>query len=43
MMCLTPRRIQRRLQLEFIFGLGYTMVIEFAKPLARWRDLALGH
>jgi len=39
--CLTPRWSQRRLPLEFMDGLGYTMVIEPAEPLARRRGSAL--
>jgi hypothetical protein len=34
---LTPRWSQRRLPLEFIDGLTYTTIIEFAEPLARRR------
>ncbi len=32
---------QRRLPLEFMDGLSYTTVIEFAEPLARRRGSAL--
>ena len=38
---LTPRWRQRRLRLEFMDGLGYTTIIEFAEPLARRRGSAL--
>src|SRR5208282_4875703 len=38
---LTPRWSQRRLPLEFMDGLGYTTIIEFAEPLARRRGSAL--
>jgi len=40
-MRLTRRWSQRRLPLEFMAGLGYTMVIEFAEPLAGRRGSAL--
>lgn len=39
MSCLTPR--WSRLRLEFMNGLSYTTVIEFAEPLARQRGSAL--
>jgi hypothetical protein len=39
--CLTPRWSQRRPALEFMDGLGYTTIIEFAEPLARRRGSAL--
>jgi hypothetical protein len=39
--CLTPRWSQRRLRLEFMDGLSYTTIIEFAKPLAGRRGSAL--
>jgi len=39
--CLTLRWSQRRLRLEFMDGLGYTTIIEIAKPLARRRGSAL--
>ena len=32
--CLTPRWSQRRLPFEFMNGLSYTTIIEFAEPLA---------
>ena len=38
---LTPRWSQRRLPLEFMDGLSYTTIIEFAEPLARRRGSAL--
>ena len=38
---LTPRWSQRLLPLEFMDGLGYTMIIELAEPLARRRSSAL--
>src|SRR5208282_2087672 len=38
---LTPRWSQRRLPLEFMDGLSYTTVIEFAEPPARRRGSAL--
>jgi hypothetical protein len=38
---LTPRWSQRRLRLEFMDGLSYTTIIEFAEPLARRRGSAL--
>ena len=38
---LTPRWSQRRLPLEFMDGLSYTMIIELAEPLARRRGSAL--
>jgi hypothetical protein len=38
---LTPRWSQRRLPLEFMDGLSYTTVSEFAEPLARRRGSAL--
>ena len=34
---LTPRWSQRRLPLEFMDGLSYTTIIEFAEPPARRR------
>ena len=36
----TPRWSQRRLLLEFMDGLSYTTIIEFAEPLARRRGSA---
>ena len=38
---LTPRWSQRRLPLEFMDGLSYTTIIEFAEPPARRRGSAL--
>jgi len=38
---LTPRWSQRRLPLEFMDGLSYTTIIEFAEPVARRRGSAL--
>jgi uncharacterized protein (TIGR02246 family) len=38
---LTLRWSQRRLRLEFMDGLSYTTIIEFAEPLARRRGSAL--
>ena len=38
---LTRRWSQRRLPLEFMDGLDYTMVIELAEPFARRRGSAL--
>jgi len=38
---ITPRWSQRRLPLEFMDGLSYTTIIEFAEPLARRRGSAL--
>ena len=38
---LTPRWSQRRLPLEFMDGLGYTTIIEFAESPARRRGSAL--
>ena len=38
---LTPRWSQRRLPLEFMDGLSYTTIIEFAEPLAGRRGSAL--
>jgi len=38
---LTPRWSQRRLRLEFMDGLSYTTIIEFAEPLVRRRGSAL--
>jgi hypothetical protein len=37
---LTTRWSQRRLRLEFMNGLSYTTIIEFAEPLARRRGSA---
>ena len=41
MIRLTPRWSQRRLRLEFMDGLSYTTIIEFAEPLAGRRGSAL--
>ena len=38
---LTLRWSPRRLPLEFMDGLSYTTIIEFAEPPARWRGSAL--
>jgi len=38
---LTPRWSQRRLLFEFMDGLSYTTIIEFAEPFARRRGSAL--
>ena len=38
---LTPRWSQRRLPLEFMDGLSYTTIIEFAEPLTGRRGSAL--